>query len=107
MESGKKFGYVNFDDGNLEELTRKDLNTVLEAAYRSMDMYFHKDGQEVEFAVVEKNRMLEMISHLRLPPSDTCGHRPSLTCGVPTSLKPASHAPAISSSLAALRLALL
>ena len=33
IESGNKFGYVNFDDENLEDLTKKDLNTVLEAAY--------------------------------------------------------------------------
>lgn len=33
VQSGKKFGYVDFDDENLEGLERKDLNTVLEAAY--------------------------------------------------------------------------
>ena len=51
VQSGKKFGYVDFDDENLEGLERKDLNTVLEAAYMvygDFDYLFLDEAQNVK-----------------------------------------------------------
>ena len=73
IESGKKFGYVNFDDENLEDLTKKDLNTVLEAAYMvygDFDYLFLDEAQNVTGWHLFVNRMLRKKMHIVLTGSN-------------------------------------
>ena len=73
IESGKKFGYVNFDDENLEDLTKKDLNTVLEAAYMvygDFDYLFLDEAQNVTGWHLFVNRLLRQKMHIVLTGSN-------------------------------------
>ena len=73
IESGKKFGYVNFDDENLEDLTKKDLNTVLEAAYMvygDFDYLFLDEAQNVTGWHLFVNRLLRKKMHIVLTGSN-------------------------------------
>ncbi len=73
IESGKKFAYVNFDDENLEDLTKKDLNTVLEAAYMvygDFDYLFLDEAQNVTGWHLFVNRMLRKKMHIVLTGSN-------------------------------------
>lgn len=73
VESGKKFGYVNFDDENLEDLTKKDLNTVLEAAYMvygDFDYLFLDEAQNVTGWHLFVNRLLRQKMHIVLTGSN-------------------------------------
>lgn len=73
IESGKKFGYVNFDDENLEDLTKKDLNTVLEAAYMvygDFDYLFLDEAQNVTGWHLFVNRLLRQKMHVVLTGSN-------------------------------------
>ena len=73
VQSGKKFGYVDFDDENLEELTRKDLNTVLEAAYMvygDFEYLFLDEVQNVTGWHLFVNRLLRKKMHIVLTGSN-------------------------------------
>ena len=71
--SGKRFGYVDFDDENLAGLTRADLNTVLEAAYMvygDFDYLFLDEAQNVEGWHLFVNRLLRQKMHIVLTGSN-------------------------------------
>ena len=73
VQSGKKFGYVDFDDENLEGLERKDLNTVLEAAYMvygDFDYLFLDEAQNVDGWHLFVNRLLRQKMHIVLTGSN-------------------------------------
>lgn len=73
VQSGKKFGYVDFDDENLEGLERKDLNTVLEAAYMvygDFDYLFLDEAQNVKGWHLFVNRLLRQKMHIVLTGSN-------------------------------------
>lgn len=73
ISSGKKFGYVNFDDENLEDLNKKDLNTVLEAAfmvYGDFDYLFLDEAQNVKGWHLFVNRLLRQKMHIVLTGSN-------------------------------------
>ena len=73
VQSGKKFGYVDFDDENLEGLERKDLNTVLEAAYMvygDFDYLFLDEAQNVKGWHLFVNRLLRQKIHIVLTGSN-------------------------------------
>ncbi len=73
VQSGKKFGYVDFDDENLEDLERKDLNTVLEATYMvygDFDYLFLDEAQNVDGWHLFVNRLLRQKMHIVLTGSN-------------------------------------
>ena len=73
IQSGKKFGYVDFDDENLEGLGRSDLNTVLEAAYMvygDFDYLFLDEAQNVDGWHLFVNRLLRQKMHIVLTGSN-------------------------------------
>ena len=73
LQSGKKFGYVDFDDENLENIGRGDLNTVLEAAYMvygDFDCLFLDEVQNVDGWHLFVNRLLRQKIHIVLTGSN-------------------------------------
>ena len=73
VQSGKKFGYVDFDDENLEGLERKDLNAVLEATYMvygDFDYLFLDEVQNVDGWHLFVNRLLRQKMHIVLTGSN-------------------------------------
>lgn len=65
--SGRKFGYVNFDDERLATLTGDDLDTVLTAAYKTygdFDILFLDEPQNVGEWALFVNRLLRSGMHL-------------------------------------------
>lgn len=67
MQSGKKFGYVDFDDENFADLDKKDLNTVLEASYivyGDFDYLFLDEAQNVTGWHLFVNRLLRQKMHI-------------------------------------------
>ena len=69
IHSGRKFGYIDFDDENLENLHRSDLNTVLEAAYMvygDFDYLFLDEIQNVDGWHLFVNRLLRQKIHIVL-----------------------------------------
>mgnify|MGYP001037937503 CR=1 FL=1 len=66
-ESGKTFGYVNFDDELLADLSKKDLHTVLEAAYMvygDFDYLFLDEAQNVPGWHLFVNKLLRQKMHI-------------------------------------------
>ena len=66
-ESGRKFGYVNFDDERLSSLVGDDLDTVLTAAYKvygDFDTLFLDEPQNIEEWALFVNRLLRSGMHL-------------------------------------------
>lgn len=73
IQSGKKFGYVDFDDENLDGLQRSELNTVLEAAYMvygDFDYLFLDEAQNVDGWHLFVNRLLRQKMHIILTGSN-------------------------------------
>jgi uncharacterized protein len=73
LQSGKKFGYVDFDDENLENLERSDLNVILEAAYMvygDFDYLFLDEVQNVDGWHLFVNRLLRQKMHIVLTGSN-------------------------------------
>jgi uncharacterized protein len=73
VQSGRKFGYVNFDDENLENLERSDLNVVLEAAYMvygDFECLFLDEMQNVGGWHLFVNRLLRQKMHIVLTGSN-------------------------------------
>lgn len=73
IQSGRKFGYIDFDDENLENLHRSDLNTVLEAAYMvygDFDYLFLDEIQNVDGWHLFVNRLLRQKIHIVLTGSN-------------------------------------
>ncbi len=73
VQSGKKFGYVDFDDENLEGLERSDLNIVLEAAYMvygDFEYLFLDEAQNIDGWHLFVNRLLRQKIHVILTGSN-------------------------------------
>ena len=61
LQSGRPFGYVNFDDERLSDLTAKDLDDILQTLYRvngDFDILFMDEAQDVKGWHLFVNRML-------------------------------------------------
>ena len=72
-ESGKKFGYVDFDDEELVDMTKKDLKTVLEASYMvygDFDYLFLDEVQNVTGWHLWVNKLLRQGIHIILTGSN-------------------------------------
>lgn len=73
LESGVKFGYVNFDDERLAGLQTEDLNKVLEAVYMvygEINYLFFDEIQNVEAWPLFVNRLLRQKLHIILTGSN-------------------------------------